>query len=67
MPLETVKCPVCGQRLGVQEYVTVGAEVVCANPNCLTSLRITGRRPLRVEVVPVEATFNPDDRPESYG
>lgn len=67
MPPEFVRCPVCKQKLAIQDYVTVGSDVVCANPECLTSLRIVSRRPLRVEVVPIEETFNADDRPESYG
>ena len=65
MAPELIACPVCKQRLALQDYMTVGSEVVCAN--CESNLRITRRRPLRVEVVPVEETFNPDSRPESYG
>ncbi|NOK58032.1 MAG: hypothetical protein GFH27_549287n336 [Chloroflexi bacterium AL-W] len=65
MPLEIVACPVCEQKLAVQEYVVVGVQIVCNN--CGRSLRIKQRQPLRVEVVPEEATFNSDDRPESYG
>ncbi|MCS6882462.1 MAG: hypothetical protein RMK84_14595 [Oscillochloridaceae bacterium] len=49
------------------DYVTEGMLVVCANPECGTSLRIVGRRPLRVEAVPEEETYTPDYRPESYG
>jgi len=62
---ELVTCPVCKQRLAIQEYIAVGGTLVCAN--CETNLRIERRRPLRVAVVPVEATFNSDSRPESYG
>jgi alpha-aminoadipate carrier protein LysW len=51
--------------LAIQEYTTVGSEVVCAN--CESNLRIERRRPLRVVVVPVEETFDADSRPESYG
>ena len=65
MALEFVTCPVCKQRLGIQDYMTVGSEVVCSN--CETNLRIESRHPLRVALVPVEETFNADDRPESYG
>jgi uncharacterized protein YbaR (Trm112 family) len=65
MALEFVACPVCKQRLAIYDYMTVGSEVVC--DNCETTLRIEKRRPLRVEPLPVEATFNVDSRPESYG
>lgn len=67
MAPEVVKCPNCGQSLGIQSYVVAGTEVVCANAACLSTLRITQRRPLRVELVPIEQTFNANDRPESYG
>ena len=65
MALEFVTCPVCGQRLAVFDYMTVGSEVVCSN--CETTLRIEKRRPLRVAQLPVEETYNVDSRPESYG
>ena len=65
MPLEIVACPACKQKLAVQEYVVVGAQIVCIS--CGSSLRIKQRQPLRVELVPEEATYNADDRPESYG
>jgi hypothetical protein len=45
----------------------VGTEVVCANTKCLTTLRVTSSRPLKVELVPFEETLNADGRPESYG
>jgi hypothetical protein len=45
----------------------VGSEVVCANPRCLTTLRVKSWNPLKVEVVPVDETYNADSRPESYG
>ena len=48
-------------------YVTEGALVVCANLRCGTSLRLVGRHPLRVEVVPEAETYKVDYRPESYG
>lgn len=67
MPLEFVTCPVCKQKLAIQEYVTAQNEVVCANPQCLTTLRVDQRNPLRVSIVPVEQTYNADSRPESYG
>ncbi|HWQ15826.1 MAG TPA: hypothetical protein VNL77_23695 [Roseiflexaceae bacterium] len=68
MSLETLTCPVCKQKLAVFDYMlTAGAEVVCANPQCLTVIRIDSRRPLRVSVVPEEQTYNADSRPESYG
>jgi hypothetical protein len=51
----------------LQDYVTVGSEMVCANPNCESTLRIDSRRPLRISLVPVEQTFNANSRPESYG
>ena len=65
MPLEIVTCPVCEQKLAVQEYVGVGAQIVCIS--CGSSLRVKQRQPLRVELLPEEATYNSDDRPESYG
>lgn len=64
MGLEFVVCPVCRQRLGVFDYMTVGCEVVCAN--CETTLHVKSRRPLRVERVPDATTYNADSRPESY-
>jgi alpha-aminoadipate/glutamate carrier protein LysW len=67
MSLETIVCPVCKQKLAVFSYVAVGSDVVCANPTCLTSLRVEARGPLRVAVVPDEQTFDADSRPESYG
>ena len=67
MALEFVTCPVCKQRLALQGYMLVGTEVVCANKHCETNLRVTKRDPLRVEQIPIEATFNIDSRPESYG
>lgn len=62
-----VTCPVCKQKLALQAYVVVGAEVVCANKRCGTSLRLVSRKPPRVEPIPVEETYNQDSRPESYG
>lgn len=67
MAVELVTCPVCKQKLALQEYVLQGNEVVCANPRCLTSLRIDQRHPLKVSIVPVEQTRNSNSRPESYG
>ena len=59
-------CPVCKQKLALQDYMAmVGVEVVCAN--CETNLRVESVRPLRLTVVPVEETFNASSRPESYG
>lgn len=66
MAVEIITCPACKQKLGVIEYVSTGAEVVCANAHCLTTLRITNRRPMKVEAVPIQETYNPDSRPESY-
>jgi len=63
--LEFATCPVCKQKLALQDYVAVGAEVVCAN--CETNLRVENRRPLRLVQIPVTDTFNADSRPESYG
>lgn len=65
MAPEFVVCPVCGQQLAIQEYVVVGADVVCAN--CESCLRIEKRHPLRVALVPFVETLNPDSRPEAYG
>jgi len=65
MPLEFAVCPVCGQKLGLQEYVTPGTRVVCVN--CESNLQVEARRPLRLKLVPLEATYNRNDRPESYG
>lgn len=65
MGLEFAVCPVCKQKLAVFDYMTVGSEVVCSN--CETTLQIKSHRPLRVERLPVEATYNADSRPESYG
>jgi alpha-aminoadipate/glutamate carrier protein LysW len=62
---EIVTCPVCKQKLMVQDYVTVGSEMVCNN--CESTLRIEGRKPLRVALVPYQATLDPNGRPESYG
>lgn len=67
MAVEFVVCPVCKQKLAVQSYVVAGSYVVCANPACNTSLRIVSRNPIKTEHVPIEKTFHPDYRPESYG
>lgn len=67
MPVEFVTCPVCKQKLALQEYMLKGTEVVCANARCLTSLRIDQRLPLKISIVPVEQTRNANSRPESYG
>jgi alpha-aminoadipate/glutamate carrier protein LysW len=67
MAVEFVRCPVCKQKLALQSYVAAGTLVVCANPKCDTSLRITSRKPLHVEVVPENQTYNAEYRPESYG
>jgi uncharacterized protein YbaR (Trm112 family) len=66
MALEFVACPVCKQKLALFDYMTVGADVVCANPDCLTYLRIERRRPLQLRVIPDGQTYNADTRPESY-
>jgi hypothetical protein len=59
-------CPVCKQKLALQDYMAiVGAEVVCSN--CETNLRVESSRPLRLTHVPVQETFNASSRPESYG
>jgi hypothetical protein len=67
MTFEIVTCPVCKQKLGLQAYVLPGDELVCANRNCGTTLRVDARKPARVSVVPIEKTYNADSRPESYG
>lgn len=65
MPLETTKCPVCGRTLALQEYVKPGTRLVCTD--CESNLYVEARRPLRLKLVPEEATYNANDRPESYG
>jgi len=65
--IEVVACPNCGQKLAIEEYVGVGAQVACANVGCNTSLKITQRKPLKVEKVPLKGTLNADCRPGSYG
>ena len=65
MAIEFVICPVCKQRLGIINYMTVGTDVVCAN--CETNLRIEARNPLRIKQIDIEETYNVNDRPESYG
>lgn len=67
MALEFGTCPVCKQKLAIFDYMITGAELVCANPGCLTYLRIEGRNPLRLTVIPLDETYNADSRPESYG
>ncbi len=67
MPVEFIKCPACGQKLALQDYMLPGTEVVCANSKCLTTLHVDQRGPLRLSVVPFEQTRNADSRPESYG
>jgi recombinational DNA repair protein (RecF pathway) len=62
---EFATCPVCKQKLALQDYLVVGSEVVCAN--CETNLRIQQRRPLKLVQIPIEETYNVDSRPESYG
>ena len=62
---ELVSCPVCKQRLLIQDYVTVGSEMVCNN--CESTLRIDKRRPLAIALVPYNETLDSDGRPESYG
>ncbi len=67
MVVEFVKCPTCKQKLAILEYVSTGTLVVCANRKCDTSLRITGRKPARVELVPEPETLQAEYRPASYG
>lgn len=67
MSVEFVRCPKCGQKLALQEYVLLGTLVVCANQHCLSNLEVESRKPLRVKLVPIERTFHPDYRPESHG
>jgi hypothetical protein len=57
---------VCGQKLALQRYILAGSRVVCANPNCNTTLRVTSIQPARIERVPFEETLNSDSSPESY-
>ena len=66
MPLEFAKCPVCGRKLALQEYMAwLASEVVCAN--CETNLRVESATRCASAQVPVEETFNASSRPESYG
>ena len=67
MAVEFTRCPKCGQRLAVMDYLVVGAQLVCANRECGTSVRVLARRPLRVEEVAEDETYVVDFRPESYG
>lgn len=67
MAIVFVKCPRCGQKLALMPYFNEGTLVVCANPDCGTSLRVLQRRPPRVEEVPEPETYQADYRPESYG
>lgn len=67
MAVEFVKCPTCKQKLAILPYMNTGTLVVCANLRCGTSLRINGRRPMRVESVPEPETYEVEYRPESYG
>ena len=65
MAPEFAICPVCKQKLALQDYMLLGTEVVCVN--CETSLRVEKRRPLRLVQIPIQDTYNVDSRPESYG
>lgn len=65
--VEIAVCPICRQKLALQPYIPVGARVVCANRDCDATLKISHRRPVRVERVPTEETFTADSSPESYG
>lgn len=67
MPLQIYRCPTCKQKLAIYDSMVPGAEVVCANRQCETVLRVISRSPLQVEIVPYEQTFDLDSRPESYG
>ncbi|NNJ09045.1 hypothetical protein EKD04_001745 [Chloroflexales bacterium ZM16-3] len=67
MAVEIVQCPVCKQKLGLQDYVTINTLLVCANVMCGTNLRVLSRHPTHVEQVPESATYSADSRPESYG
>ncbi len=42
-----------------------GTRLVCTD--CESNLYVEARRPLRLKLVPEEATYNANDRPESYG
>lgn len=67
MAVGFTRCPQCGQRLAVMDYLVVGSQLVCANEKCGTSVRIVARKPLRVEEVAEDETYLVDFRPESYG
>lgn len=67
MAIVFVRCPRCRQKLALMPYVNEGTLVVCANPDCGTSLRLIQRKPPKVEEVPEQDTRVPDYRPESYG
>ena len=62
--IEFVACPVCKQKLVVYDYMTDGADVVCVN--CESNLRISQHNPIKLELIPLEETYNRNDRPESY-
>lgn len=65
MTLEFVVCPICKQKLGIYNYMTVGTDVVCAN--CETNLRVEQHNPIKVKQIPISQTLNANSRPESYG
>ncbi len=67
MPVEIVTCPTCKQKLALQSYMVVGTKIVCANPRCDTTLRITSRNPARAERIPPEELRTAESNPESYG
>lgn len=44
---KAVKCPVCGGRVELEEYVEVGETVDCGE--CYSALKVVSLNPLRVE------------------
>lgn len=66
MNIEIIRCPKCRQKLALYPGMVVGTIVVCANPRCETRLRITRRKPARIEHVPYEETLTANGNPESY-
>ncbi|NTW00222.1 MAG: hypothetical protein HGA19_02830 [Oscillochloris sp.] len=67
MAVEFVYCPVCKQKLALQDYISSETLVVCANAKCGADLRVLGRSPARIELVPQSVTHSTAYRPESYG
>jgi alpha-aminoadipate/glutamate carrier protein LysW len=65
MSVMIVACPVCKQKLAIQDYVPVGTMLVCAD--CETNLKIVSVKPIKIVHATIDETYNEDARPESYG